>query len=240
MEDKKISESSSTQQENTLSYIDNYCERQKQPDWLAEPLNLITNICFVIGAVMVLRMLRFYRQITKANWDILLLTFTLAVIGFGSAAYHSMPSHTTLLMDVLPITLFIHIYLVSFFVRVVGMKIIYAIMVLIAFFAAGQYFSAHFSPDTLNGTIMYVPTYLMLIVMVLILCFVKQSPLYLHLINTAVIWTFSLAFRTMDMDICSHTSHVGTHFLWHILNAVVLYRMLVLLIVDKVAKLKAA
>jgi hypothetical protein len=76
----------------------------------------------------------------------------------------------------------------------------------------------------------------MLIIMVLVLGFVKQNQLYLHLINTAVIWTFSLAFRTMDIQICSYTHNIGTHFLWHLLNAIVLYRMLVLVIQDKLAR----
>jgi hypothetical protein len=83
---------------------------------------------------------------------------------------------------------------------------------------------------------MYVPTYLMLVIMILLMGFVKQNPLYLHLINTMVIWTFSLAFRTMDLPICLYTHHLGTHFMWHLLNAIVLYRMLVLIIMDRLAK----
>ncbi len=139
-------------------------------------------------------------------------------------------------MDVLPITVFIHLYIISFFKRVIALNIVISILVMAAFVGVGVFFQYYFPPDTLNGTIMYVPTYLMLIIMIFLLVFVKQSPLYLHLINTAVIWTFSLAFRTMDMQICSHTHQIGTHFLWQLLNAIVLYRMLTLVIVDKMAK----
>jgi hypothetical protein len=227
------------QQQTTLSYIDGYCERNSKPDVMAEPLNLITNLAFVIGAIMIFKLLVRYKLIILKNWDIILLTITLAVIGFGSAAFHSYPDGTTLLLDVLPIAVFIHLYLISFSARVVGLKPIFAIIVLIAFIGLGIFFENNFSRDTLNGTIMYVPTYLSLIIMVLVLCFVKQSPLYIHLINTAVIWTFSLAFRTIDMQLCSYTNQIGTHFMWHLLNAIVLYRLLALLIADKLSRQNA-
>ena len=224
------------QPQTTSSEISIYCERNSKPDFMAEPLNLITNIAFVIGAIMVFKMLKFYKLISAKNWDIILLTAILATIGFGSGSFHSMPSTLTQTLDVIPIEAFIFIYLAVFFVRVIGVKPIFTVFILGAFLGVTILFGKNFSASTLNGTIMYVPTYLMLIVMVLIMGFVKQNPLYLHLINTAVIWTFSLAFRTMDMQICSYTHNIGTHFMWHILNAVVLYRMLVLVVMDKLAK----
>ncbi len=225
-------------QQTTLNYIDGYCERASKPDVMAEPLNLITNIAFVIGAILVLKTLMFYKQLIRANFDIIFLTIVLATIGLGSAAFHSYPNGKTLLMDIIPITIFIHVYLLSFFKRVAGFNLIFCFITLAAFIGVGILFQNNFSPDTLNGTIMYVPTYLMLVLMILVMVFGKQNPLYIHLINTAVIWTFSLAFRTMDVQICSHTQGIGTHFLWHLLNAVVLYRMLVLLVMDKVIKVR--
>lgn len=222
--------------QSTFSYIDGYCERKHDPSPMAEPLNLFTNLAFVIGALMVFKAMKAYNMLTPRNWDITLLTVILAAIGFGSAAFHSVPNALTLNMDVLPITLFIHLYVISFFIRVIGLKPISAILVVLLFFGAELFFENTFSRNTLNGTIMYIPTYLMMLVMVLLLGFIKQNPLYLHLINTAVIWTFSLAFRTVDMQICTHTQYIGTHFIWHLLNAIVLYRMLMLLIMDRVIR----
>ncbi len=43
---------------------------------------------------------------------------------------------------------------------------------------------------------------------------------------TAGIFLVSLAFRTVDVASCGSLP-LGTHFLWHVLNAVVLYRLLV-------------
>jgi hypothetical protein len=236
MKNEEIREVTTTETQNVSNYIDNYCERNNQPDFFAEPLNLITNIFFIIGAILAFRFLQKNKQLLLKNWDIIFLIITLAAIGFGSGAFHSVPNQATLLMDVIPIGIFMHLYIVVFFRRVVGLNMVFSVAALIAFIALGMVFQKTFSPETLNGTIMYVPAYSTLILMVLILCFIKQSPLYLHLIYTAVIWTFSLAFRTMDMDICSYTGGVGTHFLWHTLNAIVLYRLIILLIKSKVLK----
>lgn len=236
MENEGIKTVETSESQNVTTYIDGYCERNNQPDFLAEPLNFVTNIFFIIGAILAFRFLQKNKQLILKNWDIIILTIILALIGFGSGAFHSIPNKTTLLMDVIPIGIFMHLYIVVFFKRVVGFNLVLSLIVLAAFVGLGIFFQNTFSPDTLNGTIMYVPAYATLILMVLILCFVKRSPLYLHLIYTAVIWTFSLAFRTMDIDICTHTNHIGTHFLWHTLNAIVLYRLIILLIKDKLTK----
>ena len=43
---------------------------------------------------------------------------------------------------------------------------------------------------------------------------------------TAGIFLVSLTFRTVDVASCARLP-LGTHFLWHVLNAVVLYRLLI-------------
>jgi hypothetical protein len=40
-----------------------------------------------------------------------------------------------------------------------------------------------------------------------------------------MIFTVSLALRTVDLAVCE-TFRLGTHFLWHLLNAAVLYVLL--------------
>lgn len=42
----------------------------------------------------------------------------------------------------------------------------------------------------------------------------------------------SLTFRSIDDAICSHVA-IGTHFLWHILNGVVLYLSMRALILNR-------
>ncbi len=224
---------------NVTNYVDGYCERAGNPAATAEPLNLFTNFAFIIAALLIALMMKKYRLFKVQNLDIILLDVVMFTIGIGSGIFHSIPNSHTVLMDVIPIGIFIHLYIVVFFKRVVNWNLVVSILVLLAFIGAGIWFQKNFSAETLNGTIMYVPTYLMLIIMVFILCFVKQNMLYVYLINTAVIWTFSLAFRTIDMQICGYTHGIGTHFMWHVLNAIVLYRMLALVVGDKIVKMQA-
>jgi hypothetical protein len=234
---KKITTASvdnSAEGKHTFNYIDGYCERQSQPNFFAEPLNLITNLGFIIGAVLVFIFLKRNKMLIAKNFDILFLTFTLALIGVGSGAFHAIPNVITLNFDVIPIGIFIHFYLITFFIRILNLNLIKSILLVIAFIFAGYATGKYFSADTLNGTIMYVPTYFTLLIMIFVM-FLKQNQLYLHLINTAIVWTFSLAARTVDMQLCPYTMNIGTHFIWHLLNAVVLYRLIMLVVLNKIS-----
>jgi len=220
------------QKETTLNFINYYCERGAERNFFAEPINFLTNFCFIIAAFLIFKLLKTSGSLNKKNSDIIILATVFATIGIGSGAFHSIPNQATLLLDVIPIAIFIHLYITVFFVRIIGLKIWQAIIVLSIFIGAGILSENTFDPDTLNGTIMYVPTYAMLLFMSsLIFLTKKQGAKYLLI--TTFIWTFSLIFRTFDEQWCSQTQHLGTHFMWHILNSVVLYRCLKLLILNK-------
>ncbi|MEL6477707.1 MAG: ceramidase domain-containing protein [Pseudomonadota bacterium] len=57
----------------------------------------------------------------------------------------------------------------------------------------------------------------------------RAHPAGLWLIAAALVFAVSLSFRTIDDVICAHFA-MGTHFLWHILNAVVLGTLLMAVI----------
>jgi hypothetical protein len=52
------------------------------------------------------------------------------------------------------------------------------------------------------------------------------------LLATMAVFLASLTFRSIDDAICSHVA-IGTHFLWHILNGVVLYLSMRALILNR-------
>jgi hypothetical protein len=43
MENEGIKTVETSEDQNVTTYIDGYCERNNQPDFLAEPLNFVTN-----------------------------------------------------------------------------------------------------------------------------------------------------------------------------------------------------
>ena len=83
--------------------IDGYCERTDFTYW-SEPLNAVTNIAFIIAAVILWR--------RSAGVPIArLLTAVLFMIGVGSYLFHTHATIWALLLDVTPIGAFILIYL---------------------------------------------------------------------------------------------------------------------------------
>lgn len=215
--------------QTTLTYLDGYCERAGEAGLWAEPLNAITNLFFILAAVMAARfLLQSPRVKATQSIDAWLLIFSLIAIGIGSGLWHVFASHRTMLMDVIPITAFINIYLLACMRRFFGLAWWKVIGLWLAYNAVGVGAQFALPPDTLNGTIMYIPTYLTLALIAAAL-WVKDRATGLIFLKVVLVWTASLLFRTVDMDVCG-TLPIGTHFLWHILNAWVLWRLLTALI----------
>ncbi|EDM67003.1 hypothetical protein PE36_14019 [Moritella sp. PE36] len=82
-----------------MSNINIYCERLG-PELLAEPINLFTNIAFLLAAVLLLK------QLSTPNKHITGLIGLLFIIGIGSMLFHSFATSWARFLDVLPILLF--------------------------------------------------------------------------------------------------------------------------------------
>ncbi len=212
--------------DTVLTYLDAYCERAGDAGLWGEPLNALTNVCFIAAALLAGRVLA-ATPLTK-KFDLWLLVLFLFGIGIGSGAWHLMPTAHTVLMDVIPITLFINVYLVSALRRILGLSYNRVVFWWFAYFATGIGAQYVLPPDTLNGTIMYIPTF---ITLVLLTMAVKKRDAQLGgvFLKALGVWAVSLTFRTVDLEICQQFPY-GTHFLWHALNAWVLWRLLTALI----------
>lgn len=207
------------------SYLNDYCERSGVAGLWAEPLNAVTNLFFILAAVAAGCML--YKRaggITRAQTNLWLLIVALFSIGIGSGLWHTIPTATTVLMDVIPITIFIHLYLIATFRRVLQFSWKKTGFWWAVYFAISLVAQATISPYLFHGSILYIPTYCTLIVLSLV---VRQKDRAVGRVYFAMLalWTVSLICRTVDLDICGQF-HWGTHFLWHTLNAIMLYRFL--------------
>lgn len=211
-----------------LTYLDGYCERAGGAGLWAEPVNLVTNLFFLLAAVAAGRALVASGKRGNASLDLWFLTFFLFAIGIGSGLWHGHPTKLTVLMDVIPITLFINLYIVSSLRRLFGLAWGRVVLWWGAYFAAGLVAQFTLPPDLLNGTIMYIPTYATLVLMTA--CLWRRDALLGRVfIGALLVWSASLTFRTLDIQFCASFS-LGTHFLWHTLNAWVLWRLLMVLV----------
>lgn len=212
---------------SVLTYLDSYCERAGQLGTFAEPLNFATNGFFILAALMASHALLHYPAHGR-RIDLWLLALLMFAIGVGSGLWHWKPSAATLLMDVIPITLFMNLYLLSALRRLFELSWLrvfccWGLYVMLTF--AGQ---AYLPPDMLHGTVMYLPTYAAMVALTFGLARrdVRIGRVF-ALITT--VWSLSLIARTVDLELCQSLP-IGTHFVWHTLNAWVLWRLLMVLV----------
>lgn len=210
--------------QTTLSFLDAYCERAGDAGLWAEPVNAATNLFFLFVAFLCWREFRRHElRSLRASGDIWLLILSLIGIGIGSGLWHTHATQATMLADVIPITVFINVYLLSAMRRLLGLRWAAVLFWWGLYWAFTVTMQRQLPPDTLNGTIMYVPTYITLALLTAAIVR-KHLETGIEFVYILGIWTLSLVFRTVDLWVCPFFP-LGTHFLWHTLNAYMLYRL---------------
>ncbi|MBN8543378.1 MAG: ceramidase domain-containing protein [Alphaproteobacteria bacterium] len=211
---------------NITNYLDAYCERAGDAGLWAEPLNAITNLAFIIAAYYAARALR--GNHFKTHWDLWLLTLTLFSIGVGSGLWHLYATQETMLADVIPIGIFIHLFFYAALRRAFELSWFKSLMGVGAFIAVSYVAGKYLPPDMLNGSVMYLPA-ISALALFTVLLKIKAHHAARGFAVALGVFILSITFRTLDLSICS-TLPIGTHFLWHCFNAFVLYRLLLSLV----------
>ena len=202
---------------------DNYCERTDFTFW-AEPVNAVTNAAFLIAALVVWWMLR-----GRHDDATRLLLVILVAIGVGSFLFHTYATVWAGTADVLPILVFILVYLYYATVRFLGQPWWAGMAAVIGYFPFGMGVSWALlqTVGRMNGSITYAPVALLIAIYALIL--MRRAPQTARGLGIGVgILCLSLFFRTIDEAVCGAVP-LGTHFLWHILNGVMLGWMILVM-----------
>ena len=213
----------------TITHLTAYCERSGDPSFWAEPLNALTNFAFIVSAgILFNQWVKLPDRRLMRVGDLLLLIVLIAIIGFGSGLWHTLATPWSLLVDVIPIALFINVYIFVIYRRVVHWSWWKIILLWLLFHILSFIGQSFFSQQTLNGSIFYIPTFLLLIFTNVLVYFNVKERFYSLFLSTGIFF-ISLIFRTLDLEFCAGI-HVGTHFIWHVFNAIVLYRLTSLVI----------
>ncbi|HEY2758207.1 MAG TPA: ceramidase domain-containing protein [Pseudolabrys sp.] len=212
--------------------IDLYCERT-DPSFWAEPVNAISNVAFVIAAVAAYMQ---WRRAGGRDVPLLLLIVLTAVIGVGSFIFHTVATSGAVLFDTIPIAVFIYGYLFFALRRFLGLSLLAALALLIAFVGVSYAESAIVPEGALNGSHAYLPALAATLLMGVITIKRTAGPLVL---GAGVVLAVSLVFRSIDQAVCS-SFPLGTHFLWHCLNGLVVYLLLRAALIDRVNASKIA
>jgi hypothetical protein len=197
--------------------VDLYCERIGAGFW-AEPVNAVTNAAFLLAAgIAFVR----WRRAGARDWPTLVLIIVLVAIGLGSFAFHSLATRGAVYLDVIPIAVFIYGYLLLALRRFLALPWRATIELLVVFFATSRVLPYLANPGALNGSLDYLPA----LGAILILVWFVPSKVRPTIWLAAIVFVMSLAFRTMDQAVCP-AFPLGTHFIWHLLNATVLLVLL--------------
>jgi hypothetical protein len=172
---------------------------------------------------------RLYIKTKIKAYDVLALIVLLFLIGLGSGIWHFTQSPVGEFLDVIPILLFILVFIASFLKRFVGAKTPYIVLSIFLFILLSYSAQFLFEEEPLKTSGGYLPALLVLILMsfYLIQKKVKVSKTFAL---ASLVFIVSISFRSLDFILCSGFS-TGSHFVWHILNAVALYLLTKALIV---------
>lgn len=195
---------------NWTQTIDAYCERTDASFW-SEPVNALTNLAFILVAFLM------WRRSFGAGRA---LAVILCAIGIGSGLFHTSATVWAATADTVPILTFalVYIYLANrdFHGWPVWMSALGA--------AAYMPFTAALTPifaaiPFFGISSFYWPLPLLIFAYAF---WLRSDPvLSRNLAFGAAILCVSLTFRSLDEGLCTRFP-LGTHFLWHCLNALML------------------
>jgi hypothetical protein len=195
--------------------IDGYCERT-DPSYWSEPVNAATNAAFLIAAFVMWRRLR-GQDLPLAS----LMVLILAAIGVGSYLFHTYAQVWAAMADVIPIVLFILLYVFAATRDFLGMGTWISLGVAVLFVPYAAALTGLFALLPFFAiSAFYWPVPLLITVYAILLAF-RHPATARGLWIGAFLLILSLVFRSLDETVCG-TVPLGTHFMWHILNGVML------------------
>ena len=193
--------------------IDLYCERTGAGLW-SEPVNALTNLAFVLAAALLLR-----RMDTRTPADVRALAWLLALIGAGSLVFHTVAQRWASVLDIAFIAIFVVVFIQRALVRLHGLHSGTAMVATVGVIMLSAAIAVTVRLPALNGSELYLGPWLALIVLALT-CPHRQAARWLR--ATAALFAVSLVFRSADLALCE-VFPLGTHFGWHLNNALVLW-----------------
>jgi hypothetical protein len=194
--------------------IDAYCERTSAAYW-AEPINAATNAAFLIAAYVMWRR-------TEGLPLARVMCVVLAAIGVGSYLFHTHANGLTAALDVAAILGFILVYIFAATRDFLGLRPWWAAGAVVAFFPYALLMVPLFdwAMPFLGSSAGYAPIPVLILGYALALR--RRAPgTACGMALGALILCLSLTFRTLDEPLC-HRLPLGTHFIWHLLNGLML------------------
>ena len=195
--------------------MDAYCERVGM-GLLAEPLNAVSNVSFLLAAWAAWVVAKRTGALSAGVRALIAIG---ASVGIGSILWHTYPTMLTLILDSVPILIFIMWYIWLYVRNVIGMRPPFAVASAAAFLVTTLL--AFPFAGVLHGAFVYTPGLVVTLVLGLFHARERRVARF-TLLAAAGVYLAALFFRTIDNEVCP-VLPIGTHFLWHILIGLVTY-----------------
>lgn len=197
-----------------------YCERVGPGLW-AEPLNALSNLGYFWFAWK-LRSQSFAANARLAP-RLRLLAALIALVGAASLAFHTVATRWANVLDVAFIGLFNLAYLVIFLRLIAQWSRASSLAAAAGFLLLDRTAAAWLPAGLLNGSGFYLPALATLAALTAHALHAAPAAGRMML-AAALVLLVSLAARTVDLMLCQAWPG-GTHFIWHLLTAWVLYQL---------------
>lgn len=192
--------------------IDGYCERTDFTFW-AEPLNAVTNVAFLIAAFILWR--------RSAGVPLgRVLAVIVFVTGIGSFLFHTFATGWAAVADVVPIGIFILTYLFGVNRDLVPMRWGWALVATACFLP----YAAMLVPLLNQIPFMRISNFYWTVPILLLIYAVilrRKDRVMSGFVIGAMLLSVSITVRSLDEILCE-IFPLGTHFVWHVINAVML------------------
>ena len=188
-----------------------YCERTSN-SFFAEPINLVTNLAFLISAWFSYKMLKTEKLKQSIYY---FLPWFIFLIGLGSSSYHSYRNPITLLFDAIPVYIFLGLSLFLLLKKLA--KNTSLTFGLIGLFILLQIFLTVNFSHLLNSSIRHIANAILLLILI-VLAYRKFGKIAMELFLVFLVYAIGIFFRTIDIPVCP-SFVIGTHFLWHLFVA---------------------
>ncbi|WP_417250006.1 hypothetical protein [Celeribacter sp.] len=199
-----------------MSQIDSYREQVDFSFW-SEPVNAITNLAFVLAALYVWPR-------TKGLLLARVLAVILFLIGLGSFAFHTTATRWGEAADVTPILAFILTYVFAATRDFFGLGSWWAALAAVLFVPFAVIVSPVFLHIGMGSSAAYAPVPVLIVIYAALLR--RRAPATARgMVLGAAVLCISLGFRMLDAPIYA-TVPMGTHFMWHFLNSIMLAHMI--------------
>ncbi|MGR3436529.1 MAG: ceramidase domain-containing protein [Shimia sp.] len=195
--------------------IDIYCERTDFTFW-AEPLNAISNGAFLIAALFMA--LRLRGTGLGIGWA---LTAILAAIGVGSFLFHTYATAWASAADVTPIGIFILLYLFAVGWRFLDWPLWGALLLTAAFVPYAAVIVPVLDRIPFVQISNFYWTVPILLVLFAPLVARRNAATARGMLIGAAILVLSICLRSIDLLVCDAIP-IGTHYFWHVFNAIML------------------